>query len=106
MYGALTNGKIREMIEEGHIDMIPKEDLMIYQENVQHRGEFDKDAMKQLYSTVALQSIVDYKKALKNTKHKNPEKREEAEKIKEECEIFFDTPFFQNISGIKGKKKV
>ena len=106
MYGALANEKIRKLIEEGNSDMIPADDLKLYKENQAHRGEFDKEAMKQLYSTVALQAVVDYKAAIKKSHSRDIKKREEGEKIKEECEIFFDTPFFQNVSGVKGKKKV
>ena len=56
----LTGKDIKEMIEKGFAWKVPAEDLKLYVENLERRGEYFEDALRNLYYAVCQQAVADY----------------------------------------------
>ncbi len=102
--GQLTTKEIRKLIEQGRSDEVPWEDLRDYQENMEHRENFGLRQVKNLYKSIALQGIVDYKKLVKKKVVRG--KLPEGDAQLEEFDRFFESEFFKNVSGVENKEQV
>lgn len=97
----LTTKEIRELIEAGKTDKIPPEDLSLYYENMGRRNSYELNeiGVRNLYAAICMQSIEDYRIAMKRCR-KVPDDKEATKEAKE-CLTFFKSSFFTDIVGEK-----
>lgn len=55
---------------------------------------------------IVKQAVLDYIQALNNIKVKSKRDNYQAEKVKNECELFFRSQWFVELCGIDGKKMI
>lgn len=105
----MTPKEIRTMISYGRANEIPAEELEIFKENEVIRPEYSNKGIKNLYNAICFEAVDDYRKARKKIAFMGngySRRVKEAEAVKAECERFFDTDFFKDVSGCNNKAQV
>lgn len=88
------------------ISLMSEEDRAIRDENLEHRPFYDDEGIRRLMAAVCLRGIADYRKAVKRIwLCRNGDVRRDAERRKAECEQFFDSGMFTEITGMSGKEE-
>ena len=88
------------------LQALSPEELSIMEENLQAREMFTQQGIKNLYMVICNAAVHDYKHARRRLPVCRD--REEKEKLKSEIneiEQFFGDDFFQNVTGMRSKKK-